>query len=96
VYIARNGATLSLARRAMEAGHLLHLALTRPPSANSRHLKSRHPFVPAAQRLISSPDNNIRAAQWVDHQWNVEWADNPTRLRTFIPDTGTNPRNDPP
>ena len=73
--------------RAMESGHLLHSALTRPSSANARHLKSRHPFVPAAQHLISSSDNNIRAAQWADYQWNAEWADNPTSLRTFTPDT---------
>ena len=43
--------------------------------------------------LISSSDNNnIRGgAQWTDHQWNAEWADNPTRLRIFIPDTDTHP-----
>jgi len=77
-----SGATLSLARRAMEPGHLLHSALTRPSSAVARRLKSRHPFVPAEQQLISlSDNNNIRAAQW---------ADNPTRLRTLIPDTGRN------
>ena len=59
-----NGETLSLARRAMEPGHLLHSALTRPSSANARRLKSIHPFLPAAQQLISSSDNNtIRAAQ---------------------------------
>jgi len=53
-------------------------------------LLSRHPFVPTAQQPISfSDNNNIRAAQWPDHQWNVEWTDNPTRLRTSIPDTGT-------
>ena len=58
--------------------------------AVARRLKSRHPFVPAAQQLISfSDNNNIRAAQWADNQWNAEWADNPTRLRTLIPDTGT-------
>jgi len=69
--LRRNGATLSLARRAMESGHLLHSALTRPSSANARRLKSRHPFVPAAQQLISSSDNhNICAAQWADHQWS--------------------------
>ena len=34
---------------------------------------------------------DIRAAQWADHEWNAEWADNPTRLRTLIPDTGTHP-----
>ena len=72
----------------MEPGHLLYSALTRPPGAAARRLKSRHPFVPAAQQIISfSDNNNIRAAQWADHQWNEEWADNPTRLRTSIPDT---------
>jgi len=49
----RNGATLPLALRAMVTGHLIHSALTCPSSANARHLKSRHPFVPAAQQLIS-------------------------------------------
>jgi len=53
-----HGATLSLARRAMEPGHLLHSALACPSSADARRLKSRHAFVPAAQQLISSSDNN--------------------------------------
>jgi len=88
--LRRRGATLSLGRRAMEPGHLLHSALTRPSGAAARRLKSRHPFVPAAQQLIGfSDNNNIRSAQWADYQWNAEWADNPTRLRTSIPDTGT-------
>jgi len=72
----------------MEPGHLLHSALTRPSGTAAQQFKSRHPFVPAAQQLISFSDN-IRAAQWADHQWNAEWADNPTRLHTLIPDTGT-------
>jgi len=76
----------------MEPRHLLHSTLTCPSSANARRLKSRNPFVPAAQQLISSSDNsNIRETHWADHQWNAEWADNPTRLRIFIPDTGTHP-----
>jgi len=59
--LRRSGATLSLGRRAMEPGHLLHSALTRT-RANARRLKLRHPFVPAAQQLISfSDNNNIRA-----------------------------------
>jgi len=81
----------------MEPGHLLHSAPTRTSGTAARRLESRHPFVPVAQQLISfSDNNNIRAAQWADHQWNAEWADNPTRLRTLIPDTGTSPPNDPP
>ena len=51
--LRRNGATLCLARRAMEPGHLLHSALTRPSSADAWRLKSRHSFVAAAQQLIS-------------------------------------------
>ena len=76
----------------MEPGHLLHSALTRPSGAAARRLNSRHPFVPAAQQLISfSDNNNIRVVQWADYQWNAELADNLTRLRTSIPDTGTPP-----
>jgi len=64
VELRRIGSTLSLARRAVEPGHLLHLALTRPSSANVRRLKSRHSFVCPAQHLISlSENNNVRAAQ---------------------------------
>ena len=89
---SRNGATLPPARRAMEPGHLLHSALTGPSSANARRVNSRHPFVPAAQQLISfSENNNRRAAHWADHQWIAEWAGNPTRLHIFIPYTGTYP-----
>jgi len=83
--LRRSGATLSLGRRAMELGHLLHSALTRPSSAVARRLKSRHPF----QLISESDNNNIRAAQWADHQWKAEWADNPSRLRTLIPDRYT-------
>jgi len=82
-------ATLSVAPCAMEPGHLLYSVLSRPSRANAWRLNSRHLFVPAVQHLISSSNNNICAAQWADHQWNAEWLDNPTRLRIFIPDTGT-------
>ena len=72
----------------MEPGHLLHSALTCPPSANARRLKSAHPLEAAAQQLISSSDNNnILAAFWADHRWNAEWLDKITRLCSFIPDT---------
>ena len=40
----RSNATLSLGRRAMEPGHLLHSAPTRPSSADARRLKSTHPL----------------------------------------------------
>ena len=70
--IRRNVATLSLARRAMEPGHLLYSVLSRPSNANARHLKTRHSFVPSAQQLISLSDkNNIRVC--------IGWSTNGTR-----------------
>jgi len=96
--LRRSGAALSLGRRAMEPGHLLHSALTSPSSADARWIKSRHLFVPAAQQLINfSDNNNIGAAQWADYQWNAEWAVNPTRLRIFYSrHRYTHTWNDPP
>jgi len=97
VEFRHNGATLSLARCAMDPRHLLQSALTCPLSTNARRLKSRHPFVPAAQLISLSDNNNIPTVHWANHPWNAECADNPTKLRTLIPDAGIHPtRNDPP
>jgi len=92
--LRRSGSTLSLARHAMEPDHLLHSALTRPSRANARRLKSQIE-TPICTRRKTSDNSNIRAAQWAGHQWNAEWAQNPARLRIFIPDTA-HPPSDPP
>ena len=64
----------------------IHRVLLHGVSNRDTHYR----LVPAAQQLLSLSDNsNICAAQLADHQWNAKWADNPTRLRTLIPDTGT-------
>jgi len=90
--LRRKGATLFLARRATEPGHLLHSALTEcQPGSNARRFKSRHPFVLAAQLISSSDNNNGCAAPWTVHQRKAEWLDNLTRLRISIYDTGTHP-----
>jgi len=65
------GATLSLACRAMEPGHLLHSALTHPPGANAEYIKLRNPFVLAAEQLIGSSDNN--------NMWRTGWITNGRR-----------------
>jgi len=62
---------------------------TRSLGRNAQHLKSRDPFVPAAQQLISSSDiNNRSAVLWADHQWNAEWLESTARLCNFISDIG--------
>ena len=63
-----SGATQTLTCRAVEPGHLRHSTLTRSTGGNARLLKSRHPFVLAAQQLISSADDNNRnVAIWADY-----------------------------
>jgi len=88
--LRRNGATLSLARRAMESGHLLHTALTFPPSANARRLKSRHSFVLATQPLNNSTDDTNRSvAFWTDQRCNAEWLESTNETPYLFPNIGT-------
>ena len=61
--LRRNGATLFLACRALEPGHLLYSALARPSSANARRLKLRHLCVPNVQQLICLSDN-LHVVDW--------------------------------
>jgi len=60
--LRRKGAALSLARHATEPEHLLHSAVTCPPSANTQRLKSRRSI------CTRRTTNNIRAAHWADRQ----------------------------
>ena len=83
--LRRKGATLSLARRPMEPGHLLHSAITRPSSADARRLKSRHPFLPAAQQLISSSDDDTKCRARGGSPMECGKCENTTRHRTFTP-----------
>jgi len=74
-----------------------HAACTSAPSSSHRFIRWERTATqietPICTRRTthSSSDNNIRAAHWADHQWKVEWLDNTTRLRTFIPNIGTHP-----
>ncbi|KAJ8364425.1 hypothetical protein SKAU_G00132560 [Synaphobranchus kaupii] len=89
--LLRVGATARLACRAVEPNHLLHerLAVNAEPP---RCLKSRHPFVPAAQEFLQQcSDLNISAARWADYIWSTEWEEKTSRLRDFIPDVGFPP-----
>ena len=93
--LRRRGATLGL--RAMEPGHLLHSVLTHSSGAAARRLKSRHPFVPAEQQLISfSDNNNIRAGS--GRIINGTRSGRTTRKDSAFsfPTPAPTPRNDPP
>jgi len=69
----------------MEPGHLHHSALTvHRVQMHGASNRDTHLYLP---HNSSFDNNNLRVAHWADHQWNGEWANNPTRLSIFIPDT---------
>ena len=54
-------------------------------------LRSRHPFVPAAQNLSDNLARlGICASEWTNHKWKMEYCENASRLRAFV--LGTNVR----
>ena len=91
--LRRRGATLSLANRAtLNPDHILHEQLVGKQNAHQRRLKSRRPFVPAAQKLLDSlTESDIRAAQWMDYVCNMEYLKSASRLHAFIPRASPKP-----
>ena len=72
--LCRKRATLSLACRAQETGHLLHNRLTSHPYGGHRQLKSKHPFVPAALELLrDASELGTNAARRADQRWRMGW-----------------------
>ena len=66
--LRRRQAALTLARRALEPNHLLHHKIISPELRQSWRLKSRHPFVPAARKLLSNLNQlDIRVTDWAEH-----------------------------
>ena len=66
--LCRLGAMLSLAYRgSLDPGHILYELLAGSPDGHRERLKSRCPFVPAAQKLLQDrTELDICAAQWTD------------------------------
>ena len=91
--LRRRGATLSLANRAtLNPDHILHEQLVGKQNAHQGRLKSRRPFVPAAQKLLDSlTESDIRPAQWMDYVWNMEYLKSASRLHAFIPKASPKP-----
>ena len=72
--LRRQGATLSLANcSSLDPGHILHDQLTESQAASKERLKSRHPFVPAARKLLHNlSELGICAVQWTSLAWDTE------------------------
>ena len=59
---------------------------------SKKKLRSRRRFVPAARNLLNNLAGlGIRASEWTNYSWNVEYCDNTSRLRVFISRTSAKP-----
>ena len=87
------GATLSLAHRgSMDPDHILYGLLSGSSDTRQVRLRSRRPFVPAAQNLLYNLARfGIRASKWTNHKWKTEYCENASRLRAFVAETGARP-----
>ena len=85
--LRRLGATLSLAyRRSLDPDHILHGILSGSSDTRQVRLRSRRPFVPAAQNLLDKLARlGISASEWTNYKWKTEYCKNASRLRVLFP-----------
>ena len=89
----RMGATLSLAdRESLDPDHILCGLLSGSSDTRQVRLRSRCLFVPGARNLLDNLARlGIRASEWTNHKWKMEYCENISRLRVFVPKTGARP-----
>ena len=88
--LRRLGTTLSLAHRgSLDPDHILYGPLSGSSDACQEILRSRRPFVPAAQNVLDNLAGLcIHNSEWTNHKWYAEYCKNASRLRVFVPRTG--------
>ena len=91
--LCQMGATLSLAYHgSLDPDHILHGLLSGSSDTRQVRLRSRRPFVPAAQNLLDNLARlGIRASEWTNLKWKMEYCEGASRLRAFVPKTGARP-----
>ena len=91
--LRRMGATLFLAHRgSLDPDHILYGLLSESSDTRQVRLRSRRPFVPAARNLLDNLARlGIRASEWTNHKWKMEYCENASRLCAFVPETGARP-----
>ena len=87
------GATLSLAHHgSLDPDHILYGLLSGPSDTCQMRLRSRCPFVPAAQNLLDNLARlGICTSEWRNHKRNTEYCENASRLCVFVPGTSARP-----
>ena len=91
--LRRLGATLSLAHReSLDPDHILYSLLSGSSDTGHVRLRSRRPFVLAARNVLDNFARlGIRASEWTNHKWKMEYCETVSRLRAFVLETGARP-----
>ena len=91
--LRRLGVTLSLVHRgSLDPDCILFGLLSEFADARQTRLRSRCPFVPAAQNLLNNLAGlGIRASEWTNYRWNTEYCENTSTLHVFIRKTSARP-----
>ena len=86
-------ATLFLAHHgSLDPNHILYDLLTGSSDTCQVRLRSRCPFVPAVRNCQPCLARlGIRASKWTNHKWKMEYCENASRLRAFVPRTSARP-----
>ena len=88
--LRRMEAILSLDYRgSLDPDHILYGLLSGSSDTRQVRLRSKRPFVPGARNLLDNLASlGIRASEWTNHKWKMEYCENASRLRVFVPETG--------
>ena len=86
-------ATPSLAHRgSLDPDHILYGFLSGSSDTRIVRLRSKRAFVSAARNLLNNLARlGICASEWTNYKWNAEYCKNASRLRGFVPETGSRP-----
>ena len=91
--LCRMGATLSLAHRgSLDFDHISYGLLSGSSDTRQMRLRCRRPFVPRARNILDNFARfGIRASELTNHKWKMEYCENVSRLRAFVPETDARP-----
>ena len=81
------GATLFLAHHGfLDPDHMLYDLLSGSSNVCQERLRSRRPFVPAAQNLLDNLARlGIRPSEWTNYKWKADYRENASRSVFLCP-----------
>ena len=83
---------LILHRSSLDPDLILHRQFHESQDVCGERLKSRRSFVPAARKLLDNlSEIDVRAAEWTNTKWDMEYSANASSFHAFIPKASSRP-----